>query len=79
MNKDSSGRFTSVAEKESIKYAPTNSCDIDVGSSFKYGLVDSTGGSGWDDHSAGLTNTLVDLTSDTDYAKYVAPAAPSTP
>lgn len=72
---ESSGLFES--DSANITYSPSDECDYDSGSgTFAY----STENIDLDDEeneSGDVTNNLVDLMSDTDYANYTAPTKPT--
>lgn len=74
-----SGLFTSTTAKEKITYAPVASCSVASGGTFTYG-TSATKDSTWvDTATTAVTNNLVLLSSDTDFATYSAPTAPTTP
>ncbi len=92
MTVDTNGRFQDVASKQSITYAPVNSCDFNGtttnGSSRNFNWANATSNTDFSVFGAGMTlgsahsavtNNLVTLSSDTDYASYSAPSAPTDP
>jgi hypothetical protein len=83
MVKDDNGKFVpdiSVTNPNLILYAPVNSCDISenqVGENseiFKYKLPSQPS---FPEPQPAVTNNLVDLTTDTDFAQFVAPTSPA--
>ncbi|MFN8369786.1 MAG: hypothetical protein U0T83_04070 [Bacteriovoracaceae bacterium] len=90
------GLYQDTASKQSITYAPTNSCDFNGSTTngsnlgFNWGLQSGSNSTDYTTFGnnfspaigtphASVTNNLVTLTSDTDYASYSAPVAPTAP
>lgn len=81
MTKSSAGVFAIDSTKNNISYAPVNSCSMTAGqlgangSAFGYKLTSAS----YPGTQPAVTNDLVTLASDTDYATYTAPTAPTAP
>ena len=82
MTKNSSGVFVYDSTKNKIAYSPNNSCSMTSGqngasgSPFGYKLSSETS---YPSTQPAVTNDLVTLSSDTDFASYTAPTAPTPP